>query len=274
MLFGSEEMKDLLIRSTTDPTVYDQAMEELYNSIIHYCKGKLKTGFEPNEIRPGSKPLTGHNLSDADVDDVIGKVMLAVKTSLDGFILNAKNGVYAHEAQRQSWLRTILYRQLARFYEEEKIARLNGLSLEAYYEAYGHDLVGSTDDFLGKECNIKEVVELACMASPMPEKVMAFLYNTVIFREFFGKTLNGPAKVTSNYMNNKRLYTLKEKLKEAIYVLYEVALTSKETLPLEVTLGKAEPTDKGMEKCSIDSKTVSDWSNRVKTYVFKHIYQM
>lgn len=270
MQFGSNEMKDLLILAYNEPNMYEKAMIELHETVKAYTISKIQKGFLEGEIHIGSKAITTELIEYQDYDDIVGDVFCGVVLSLERFIDNITQNDYT-EAQRQAWLRRIIYNTIAK-YLKKKNKDLSTLSIteiknETDEELYGNDFVFYDIKF---EDLLRNIVRVACLAPSKPEKIMAYIFNVIIFREISGHKHNGAAQATSNYMNGKRLYVLKNSMLESFKQIFNVTITVEDIEPLVEVLGDNSPSERGKEICEVTPKKVADWSNRIKTHIFKY----
>ncbi len=270
MQFGSEEMKEMLIQAYTQPDKYQQIMEEVYESVKAHTLERLTSGFKEDELEYGSKPITTSNIQYYEYDDIVNEVFCRVVCSLEAFILNELRKGHT-EAQRQAWLRRIIYVTFADYYKKKRRC-VPTVSFVDITDEYGNELYNTDDPFYEDmyEKKMKNFVRIACLAPSKPEKILTYFFNSIIFLELTGHKKNGAAKLTCNYMNGKSLYELKQSMLMWFEYKFNIHITSAEISPLEIALGGDIPTKKGMEICDITPQTVSDWSNRIKTYVFKH----
>lgn len=263
MHFGSDEMKELLICACDDPAMYEKAMIEVYESVKAYTLYRIKTGFIRGEIEQGSKGITTHTIEADEYEDIISEVFCRVVKSLDGFIKNANR---YEPSQRQSWLRSIVYRTIADYLTERRRLVVS----DELTEEEGNEKSRERDEFdaIHFASVLKNVVRVVCLAPSKPEKILAYIYNVLIFRELAGRRKNGAATAASNYMNGKKLHTLKNAMVEFIDAVFGVEITPEEIKPLILALGDEYPEGRGCDICEVTPKRVADWSNRIKTYLY------
>lgn len=270
MQFGSEEMKELLILAYRNPSMYESAMVELHETVKAYTISKIKKGFAAGEIDFGSKPLTTEFIEYQDYDDIISEAFCRVVHSLERFIPNIIKNDYT-PAQRQAWLRRIVYITIADHFKK-KGADIPSLDVDEMknrnkQEKYGEDYIFRSVRF---EDLLINIVRVACKAPSKPEKIMAYIFNVIIFREISGHRQNGAAQTTSNYMNGKKLHALKDTIVILFERVFDITVTPADIRSLVVSLGDEVSTVKGNEICETTPKMVADWSNRIKTFVYKH----
>lgn len=274
MLFGSDEMRNLLIRSLNEPAIYQDVMDQVYESVKAYTLDKIKEGFKSGEVAFESKPISTEIIEFQDYGDIINDVMCRVICSLDKFIINIMQKDYT-EAQRQAWLRRIIYNSLASYLSKKgkTISPLNETELKKYSDEKIPDTrFGFYDVHL--ESTLKAILKIACGAPSKPEKVMAYIFNAIIFREISGHEKRGAAKATGKYMYGKQLYALKNSMLHAFKQVFDVRITNEDIKPLSDIVGIIGPTQAGKAIFMASPKMVSDWTNRIKTHVFKYKAQI
>jgi len=270
LLFGSDEMKELLLRAQEDETVYDIAMAELFQSVRSYTLSKLRLGVRYGKDDLNNDSETAPKLNEDDCEDIVGEVLCNVLKSLDKFINNLKNESYC-EAQRQAWLKAIVYNTISAFFRKRYRQYINPVDFKDYMDLnYMFITDHGSVDYITLDETLKKIVKIACGINSKPEKILTFLFNTIIFREISGHQKNGSAKLTVEFMNGKSMYDLRNALIQLTDMVYGVALTEDEIAPLTTAFGNEMPTEKGSTICEISMKTVADWSNRIKTHLFKY----
>lgn len=267
LLFGSDEMKELLIKAYNEPEqYYESVMREVYNSVWHYAYAWIVKGFEEDAVFPGSKPLGTKNLTEEDRRDAVCEIIMAVRRGLDRFILNVMENDYS-PAQRQAWLRSLIYKRLADFLKK-MAAKLKEDGDDAL-EKYKDESVSDFSESLRFKETLGQLVSVACSAPYKPEKILVYLFNMFIFREISGREQNCDSKRTCRFIDGKTWFTLKKQMLYAFERVYDVRLSADLIKPICDAFGEDKPTEKGQVVCDVSPKTVTDWTNRMNTYMFK-----
>ncbi len=268
LLFGSDAMKELLIKAYNEPEKhYESVMREVYKSVWCYAYSWVLKGFEENALYPGSKPLGTKNLTEEDRKDAVCEIIMTVRRILDKFILNIIEHDYS-EAQRQAWLRSVIYRKLADFLND--LASRHKEDGDETIEKRKDDSIADFSDSLHFKEVLLHLVSLACAAPYKPEKIMIYLFNMFIFREISGREKNCDSKKTCRFANGKTWFVLTKQMLYAFYNVYDVVLPAEVIKPISDAFGAENATEKGQEVCNLTPKTVTDWTNRMNTYMFKY----
>ena len=199
LLFGSEEMKEILIDLMQNPHHYARSAMIIQDCVIMHTTKRLVSGFAPGEIKAGSKGLSTAILSKEDGEEVINDVLRIVLTSLDSFTISIVENDY-NELQRQAWLRSIIFRVIVKHMR----ARINEIAVEnrvvRHVDSYTEDRMPSMF-----EATVRDMLITACTAPSKPEKIMAYIFNDLIFREITARKKNADSSITCDYMNGKTL---------------------------------------------------------------------
>ena len=278
MTFGSDELKYMLL-NMVDGETRDNVLMLLYEIIERYALHKISSGFKDGEIYScgdkKSKPLYTESIPLEDRKDIAGDIFCDVIKKLDDFIENISNNDF-NEKQRQAWLRKIVYCKCASYLRKVgKIDYIIDTGIENEEVAYIPVSACKSPEYIAL-CNdiIRNTIIVACNAPFKPEKIMAYLYNISIFKEIEGRKVNALSSKTCDYMNNKKLFVLKREYPKMFNELYTLCITEKEIEPLSDELGYDEPTIKGNELFLATPKLIADWSNRMKTYIYKAKYNI
>lgn len=266
MLFGSEEMKEFLRECYNKPEKYHEMHTELFESVKNYAKNKLSHGFDENEMSEGSVRIETNTFKEQDIEDITSETAMQVIKSLDGFIKNIDNN---NELQRWAWIRTILYRSVIVFLKRKrKIKEIAGGEI---IETSGSG-AGLADEIAERskfEDGMRKTIRVACNAPSKPEKILAYIYNSIIYKEISGNRKNSRTKDACAFMNGKILFELKKEAIKKICNVFAIRVYESDAGPLNDSLGLYEPTDLGFKVFDETEKTVTDWSNRIKTYMYK-----
>lgn len=278
MTFGSDELKYILL-NMLDGETRDDVLILLYDIIEGYTLHKISTGFKEGEIysrgEKKSKSLYTETIFLEDRKDIAGDVFCDVIKCLDVFIANISSGNF-DEKQRQAWLRKIVYCRCANYLRKMgKIDYIIDTDAESEEITYIPLSECKSPEYIAV-CNdlIRNTVVVACNAPFKPEKKLAYLYNITIFKELEGRKINASSNKTCDHMNNRKLFVLKKEYPQMFNKLYTLVLTEDELEPLSVELGYSEPTLKGSKMFFATPKTIADWSNRMKTYIYKFKYKI
>lgn len=275
MTFGSDDFKFKLLSMLDSEEEAEELLRLLNIIVLKHTFNRVSIGFEEGEIykKEGkkSKPLNTSSISDQDCYDIAGEVYCEVVKRLNGFIQNIIEKEY-NEKARQAWLRKIIYCACARHLN--KVGKFDYI-IDSEEEENEITYI-PVSDFKSPEyiavCNdiIKNTITIACDAPFKPEKILSYLYNVMIFRELEGRKKNSSAKTSCEYMNDKILFVLKENFVPNFNKIYTVELSYDDIDSLSMVLGYNSATIKGKELFSATPKHVTDWSNRMKTYIYKY----
>lgn len=265
MNFGSDEFKELIIQAYNNPQMYREFMSQLYAVVKEYTEKKLDVGFQPDQLGKGSKGLCTQYILKKDYDDIVQNVFFNVTRNFDKFVI--KMDMYT-EAQRQAWLRVIVYRCTADYIKKSMAGNVSGDSMSPdalMTDPFGID--GHMMDYETAEI-LRKMIRVVTSFRSKPQKIMAFVYNAVIFFHISGHKKNCDAIATCNFMNEKSYHRLKELMIKLIEILFRLKLSNDDIMPLPDILGSDFPTERGMEVCNVTEKDVTDWTNRIRTKLF------
>ncbi len=254
MLFGSEEMKEILKDMMASPALYDKNIPLLYDVVYQYTKKRVKKGFEATN---GLAAISMNDLNDADCEDIAEEVMDAVTKSLESFVANIDH----YDARsRQAWLKKIVYVKFVRYIQKTQKFKMGK-------EDETQTVTGTEDEILFKE-TLSLVVKRSLEAPSKPEKILCFLINVLVFRVLEKKRQNNPSVSTSEYISGKTLFHLHSQFKQYIRSIYGVILDDEITQKMDDMVGKDAPTTVGTRICMATAKTITDWTNRMKGYLY------
>ncbi len=264
MHFGSNEMMEQMLLALEDENKREEFMRVLDETVCAYTYYRIKCGFVKNEVWRGSKELRTDVIDPQDYEDLGKDVFCRVIVGLDNFIRNYKEKGY-NEKQRQAWLRRIVYNVLAKHLRRCGFIRPED---EVTEEPSETPYIRS-EARLHFESLMKRFLAVVCGASQMPEKILAFLFNGVILKELMSRKTNSSAKTTCNVMNGKTLFELKNLAVKYIRLAFDIDVSDEDIAPLCTAVGYDKPTDDGKRVCILTEKTVTDWTYRVRVYVFE-----
>lgn len=264
MHFGSNEMMEQMLLALEDESKREEFMCMLDETVCAYTTYRIKRGFVESEVWRGSKALRTDVIDPQDYKDLGKDVFCRVIVGLDNFIRNYKEKGY-NEKQRQAWLRRIVYNVLAKHLKRCGFIRPEDEITEEPSETPS----AATEDRLHLESLMKRFLAVACGASQMPEKILAFLFNGVILKELMARKTNSSAKTTCSLMNGKTLFELKNLAVKYIRLAFDIDVSDEDIAPVCAAVGYDEPTEQGKRVCGLTEKTVTDWTHRVRTYVFE-----
>lgn len=264
MHFGSNEMMEQMLVAVEDEAQRNEFMCTLNETVTAYTVYRIKRGFAENEVWPGSKPLTTDVVDEQDYDDLAKDVFCRVMVGLDKFIRNYLERGY-NEKQRQSWLRRIVYNVLAGYLKRNGLIRPED---EINEEPSEMPHIRS-EEKLHFEVMMKRFLSAVSTASKKPEKVLAFLFNGIIVRELMSRKANVSSKTTCRMINGKTLFELKNLAVKYIRFAFDIDVSDEDIAPVSACIGYDEPTEEGKRICDLTEKTVTDWTHRVKAYVFE-----
>lgn len=269
MTFGSEEFKAILLGTLDGSVSSDEAMKVLYDIIMKYTHNRIARGFYYG--KGNEKMLVTYNILPEDADDIAVDVFCDVVKSLDSFISNIVDKNYS-EKQRQAFLRKIVLAKCARFLNKNGLTD-NIIDTEDDEEEITITPVSEyrTPEYIAV-CNdvIKNTITIVCDAPFKPEKILGYLYNVVIFSTIDGRNKNSSSKTTIEYMNDKILFVLKENFVPMFNGTYSMELSYEDIDSLSDVLGYDSATIKGKEIFAATAKHITDWTNRMKTYIYKY----
>ena len=269
MLFGSEEMymmlKELIINNHGN---CDEVYKELFKSIKSYTISKIQKGFRKNEVivsGVGRKELDTSLIPPSDYDDIVNDVAYVVLTRLDEFIINCSKKNYT-EPQRQSWLRMHIYHTCANYYKDSNKFPLS---------PDGEMPLSTRDEKIAEfhELLILVIHSVCTYKTNKVEKKMAYIFNSVIFKEYNERKDNASAKTTLRFMNGKTMFMLKNKMCSLIYEIFALKLRDKDIESIINVVGSKTPTEEGNRICEITTKKITDWTNRIKMHVISELYK-
>lgn len=264
MHFGSDEMMEQMLLAVEDETVRESFVCTLEEIVCAYTFYRIKRGFAENEVKFGLPALNTDVIDAQDYKDLGKDVFCRVLVGLDGFIRNYREHNF-NEKQRQAWLRRIVYNVLAKHLKRNGFIRPED-EIEVEPSETPHV---RSEDRIAFEAMMKRFLDVASGASPKPEKVLAFLFNAIIVRELMSRKSNSSAKTTCHIMNGKTLFELKNLAIKYICVAFDIDVSDEDIEPVSSCVGHTEPTEIGMMVCDLTEKTVTDWTHRVKAYVFE-----
>lgn len=273
--FGSDEFKYKLLSMIDDASNSEYVLQLLNVIILNHTFSRISRGFKEGEIynrgEKKSKSLNTESISAHDCYDIAGDVYCEVVKRLDTFILNVIERGYDEKA-RQAWLRKIIYCTCARH-----LNRMGKLSFIIDNDDDEDEFTYIPESTLKSPeyiaiCNdiVKNTITIVCDAPFKPEKILSYLYNVIIFKEIEGRKKNSSSTTTCEYMNGKILFTLKENFVPMFNQTYAIELSYEDIDNLSSVLGYDLATLKGKELFNATPKLVTDWTNRVKTYLYKH----
>lgn len=264
MLFGSEEMKEILLDIVQNPMHIYGAADIIQDCVIRHTAKRLDRGFEADELYKGSKALDASILDKQDGEEVINDVLKVVLTSLDDFTIAVIEHNY-NELQRQAWLRRIIYNIIAKHIRQKvkELRVIDALTRQSEVSSAEHNSTADAETLVS-------LVRVVCKAPSKPEKIMAYIYNDFIFRELTARKKNASSVTTCRFMNGKKLFALKNVIPEALRYAFGISIKKSDMEPLIKTLGDHIPTEIGEKICSVTTKEITDWSHRMRTYVFMH----
>ena len=286
MHFGSEKFKYILlsmVESRCDKDKADEILVLLHDIVVTYTMRKIPVGFAEGEIFDfssdedddtaskglKSKPLYSNKINTADYEDIAEDVFCSVIKGLDKFILNLYKAEYT-EQRRQAWLRKIVYCTCARY-----LNQLGRFDFVIDSEENGLQYIpmstSKSPEFIAENAEIiQQTIQLVCKAPFKPEKILAYFYNTMIFRVIENRNKNGTSTATYKYMNGRQLYLLKNSFIDKFNTIYMIKISTDDLYALNEILGYNMATEKGTECFQATPKHITDWTSRVKTYVLKH----
>ena len=269
MLFGSDEMYNELKQAVYGETDdYDKIYQDLFECIKIYTVNRLKKGFRINEVKARGvtrKDLDTSEIHSSDYDDIVIDVFDRVFKYLDRFVNNCEREHYI-APQRQSWLRLQIHSACVD-YLKNKIKFSPPTDIE--------DKGPKADErMLEFHELLKDVIHSVCTyKTDMPEKIMAYIFNVVIFKEYGERRENASAKTTLLFMNGKTMFVLKNEMCIYIYDIFYLKLNSEDISSIVKIVGDKAPTEAGNKICNITTKKITDWTNRIKTHVIKELYK-
>lgn len=272
--FGSNEFKYHLLNIFDSDEEYDEILKVLNIIILKYTFKKLSVGFKEGEIfdlgNKKSKPLYTDCISNEDCYDIAVAVFCEVVKKLDDFIKKIIDNEY-NEKQRQAWLRKIVYCACAKFLN--KTGRIDYIIDSEDDEEVTYIPVSEykLPEYI-TVCSdmVRGTIGIACKAPFKPEKILGYLYNVMIFRELEGRKRNSSSTKTSEYMNDKILFILKEGFVPCFNQVYTINISFNDIDDLSKILGYDSATIAGEKIFSSTPKLITDWSNRMKTYLYKY----
>lgn len=280
MSFGSDEFKNQLLNMLDNDEARDEILWLLNIIVLKYTFRRVAIGFNKGEIfdygEKKSKPLYTDCISDEECYDIAGDVYCEVVKRIDRFILNIIERGYG-EKQRQAWLRKIVYCACANYLG--KIGRVDFI-VDSGDDEDDEIIYIPISDCRTPEytavCTdvIRNTITVACNAPFKPEKILGYLYNVMIFKEFEGRTRNNSSQKTCEYMNDKILFLLKGEFAPAFNRIYEIELSHDDIDGLSIVLGYDTATVIGNRVFSATPKLITDWSNRMKTYLYQFKFNL
>ncbi len=195
----------------------------------------------------------------------MSEVLCNVFRYLDKFLKNIEK---YKEPQRQAWLRSIVYGTVAKHLRKKSKDFLLTLFGDMYNDGEEIPHTDSNESF-NLEAIINSVLRVVCRAPSKPEKKLAYIFNVIVFHETFNRNFNGVSRFTSNFMHGKSLFTLKCEMIYLIEHIYEITVSAQDIAPLTQVVGADKPQDAGNVRCETTPKLVTDWTNRMKSYVCK-----
>lgn len=268
MLFGSEEMKEVLKEIMTDPIAFEKNFYIVYDVVWKYTIDRVKNGFQGNESKNGRPALSLNYISKEDCEDIASEVVISVMKSLDKFVLNIDK---YDERSRQAWLKRIVYNNFAAFIK--KMPKVKPKKLDPTDEKSELDNIpspGNVFDALFCDETLRLFVRCSCNAPSKPEKIICYLMNVLVFRVIEGRTQNNTSAATSEYVNGKSLFSLNHNLQKFVKSIYGVVLDEDEIGIINKKLGYDIPTQLGDCLCEATPKHITDWTNRMRDYLYLH----
>lgn len=279
--FGSEEMKSYLLRAYSFPEERNNVLRMLFDSVKMYTLYKIGTGFKAGEVptkRKGGKcsPLCTSNISRQEYDDIVAEVYRRVLDVLDGFINNLRENKYSLK-QRQAWLRTIIYYACLEYLKKQNELQYSIDEDESAFDQISYRISfeeNSAEEMAEEKDTVQKLIRRICLSGSKPEKLLAYIFNVLVFKEHENRLYNSSAIHTSKYMNGKILFVLKCNMVSEVRKIYEVILQASTIKSLNKSLGEETATKKGEEVCCVTPKQITDWTNRIKTYIFKYRFEI
>lgn len=268
LLFGSEGMKEVLKEMMMSPTNFEKNFYIVYDVVWKYTINRVKKGFEGNESKNGRPTLSLNYISEEDCEDIASEVVISVMKSLDGFVLNIDR---YDERSRQSWLKTIVYNKFAAFIKKRPKEETE--KWDSTIETFKPDYTPSNSnalEVLFRDETLRLAVRCSCNAPSKPEKIICFLMNILVFREIAGRTQNNTSITTSKYVKGKKLFFLNHNFQRFVKSIYGIELDEDEVGTINKKLGYDTPTQLGECLCEATPKHITDWTNRMRDYLYLH----
>lgn len=268
MLFGSEEMKEVLKEMMMNPIAFEKNFYIVYDVVWKYTIDRVKNGFQGNESKSGRPALSLNYISKEDCEDIASEVVISVMKSLDKFVLNIDK---YDERSRQAWLKRIVYNNFAAFIKKNsKVKPKKWDPTDEKSELDNMPSTGNVFDALFCDETLRLFVRCSCNAPSKPEKIICFLMNVLVFRVIAGRTQNNTSIATSEYVNGKRLFSLNHNFQRFVKSIYGVVLDEDEIGIINKKLGYDIPTQLGDCLCEATPKHITDWTNRMRDYLYLH----
>lgn len=260
-------MKEVLKEMMVSPAAFEKNFYIVYDVVWDYTIDRVKKGFEENESKNGRPALGLNYISKEDCEDIASEVVIAVMHSLDKFVLNIDK---YDERSRQAWLKKIVYNKFAGFIKKKP--KVEPEKWDPTSEKSKWDDIPSTsniyDTLFGDE-TLRLFVSCSCKAPSKPEKIICFLMNVLVFRVIAGRTQNNTSIATSEYVNGKKLFSLNRSFQKFVSSIYGIVLNDEIEI-INEKLGYEIPTQLGDCICEATPKHITDWTNRMRDYLYLH----
>lgn len=275
MTFGSEEFREMLRAAVNGEITPNELNDVLYEIIKKYTFDRIRKGFSNGEVN-GKKESNTTMIRKIDAEDIAHEVFLAIYKNLDKHIRDMLDNRY-DEKESLAYLRGVVYNQCQQFfkknykykYDLDSTDKDNVSSVQTVEHETPEDILEKNERLAESIERIKKIINISCAAPFKPEKILSYLYHRFIFAD--EKKMNGSSKDTVEYMQYKILFSLKENFVPMFNNIHiRVELEYENVDELSDVVGYDNPTAKGREIFTANEKLVTDWSNRMKTYIYKH----